>query len=83
MDWQARRCRRAKYENIAVVGLDYTDDEVIFQVRGLGDEYTVVINQDSDLFEVASCDSPSVFLGPPSKYRLRQEPNFIVKHTTM
>ena len=56
MDWQKRRCRRAEYQDIAVIGLDYTEDEVVFRVRGMGDEYVVVINQDANLFETVSCD---------------------------
>ena len=56
MDWQKRRCRRAEYQDIGVIGLDYTEDEVVFRVRGMGDEYVVVINQDANLFETVSCD---------------------------
>ena len=52
MDWQTRRCSRAECQDLAVIGLEYTEDEVVFRVRGLCDEYDVVINQDADLFDL-------------------------------
>ncbi len=41
---------RALEHDIAVVGLEFTDDAAIFRVRGVGDEYDVTINQSVDLF---------------------------------
>jgi len=62
--WQAARCDRALDQDIAVIGLDYTDDEVIFRVRGISDEYHVVINQNADLFSSLECAcEDSVFRG--------------------
>ena len=51
--------------DISVIGVDYADDEVIFRVSGVGNDYDVVINQNADLFDTVECAcDDSLFRGP-------------------
>ena len=38
-----------------MTALHYTEDEVIFLVRGVGDEYLVTLHQNADLFFAIEC----------------------------
>ena len=77
MDWQERRCSRAECQDIVVIGLEYTEDEVVFRVRGLHDEYDVVIHRDADLFDLVACNCDDmVFRG--SEIRCKHICNVLV-----